>query len=152
MKTKTYEAMFIVDPLVASKEWPRVNEEVEKIVKRYGGEIVSIKKWGERKLSYPVKKQLRGTYVLSYFKSPSESVAAMRNDLTLSEVVLRFMILLHEGEVKEAEAPKDFETIGLRSERTHDDRHDRRFDRDRGPRPEFRHERPEPRPEAAEGK
>jgi small subunit ribosomal protein S6 len=132
---KTYEAMFIVDPLIASKEWNRVSEEIEKIIKRYNGEMVSLKKWGERKLSYPVKKQARGTYVLSYFKTPSESVTPIKNDLQLSEVILRFMLLAHEGEVKETEAPKDFETIGLRTERTHDDRGERREHGggDRGP-------------------
>lgn len=133
---KTYEAMFIIDPLVASKEWNRVSEEIEKIVKRYSGEIISLKKWGERKLSYPVKKQARGTYVLSYFKGPSESVSPIKNDFHLSEIILRSMILMHEGEVKETEAPKDFETIGLRPERPqHDDRREGGGYRgDRGPR------------------
>jgi small subunit ribosomal protein S6 len=148
MTQKNYEAMFIIDPLVASKEWNRVGEEIEKIVKRYNGEMISLKKWGERKLSYLIKKQARGTYVLSYFKAPTESVSPIKNDFHLSEIILRSMILMHEGEVKEAEAPKDFETIGLRPERPQHDDRDRRdgggYRGDRGgDRPSYR-----PNPEA----
>jgi small subunit ribosomal protein S6 len=116
MAQKTYEAMFIADPGIASREWPKVTEELERILHRYGCEIVSLKKWGERKLMYPIRKNMRGTYVLCYFKGPATSLQNVRNDLHLSEVVLRFMILTHDGEVREQEAPKDFETIGVRSE------------------------------------
>ena len=33
----TYEAMLLVDPTVAAKEWNRIGEEVDRIVKRHGG-------------------------------------------------------------------------------------------------------------------
>jgi small subunit ribosomal protein S6 len=110
---RTYEAMFIVDPTVASKEWNRVTEELEKTFSRYGAEIVSLKKWGERKLSYPIQKQQRGTYVLAYFNSPTDSLQKIRADLHLSEILLRCLILAHEGKVDAQEAPKNFETVGV---------------------------------------
>lgn len=108
----TYEIMFIVEPTVASKDWSRVTEELEKTITRYGGQVMSLKKWGERKLSFPIQKQQRGTYVLGYFSGPPESVNKIRDDFRLSEIVLRFLILAHEGKVDAQEAPKNFETVG----------------------------------------
>lgn len=153
---RNYEAMFIVDPVVASKEWNKVTEEIEKTLKRYGANVLSVKKWGERKLAYPIKKQQRGTYVLAYYAAPTAANEKIRADFHLSEIVLRCLILQLEGEVKEAEAPKDFETIGVggrpQQERGEDEHRGRR-DRDRVPGPRgFRKPAPvEPRPEGKEG-
>ncbi len=108
---KTYEGMLLVDPTVASREWSRVVEEIERIVKRNDAAVLQISKWGERKLSYPVRKNNRGTYVLAYFSAPPGALAKIKADFQLSEVVLRSLLLRHEGELRK-EPPKDFETAG----------------------------------------
>ena len=61
---KTYEALLLVEPTIAAKEWTRVGEEVDRIVKRHGGSVIQLTRFGERKLAFPVKKNNRGTYVL----------------------------------------------------------------------------------------
>ena len=48
---KTYEAMLLVDPTVAAKEWNRIGEEVDRIVKRHGGAVLQVTRFGERKLA-----------------------------------------------------------------------------------------------------
>jgi small subunit ribosomal protein S6 len=104
--------MFLVEPTVAAREWNKVSEEIERVVKRNGAEMVLLNKWGERKLAYPIRKSNRGAYVLSYFKAPEKSVAKIRADFHLSELVLRHIILQHEGDMRK-DPPKDFETAGL---------------------------------------
>ncbi len=37
---KTYEAMLLVDPTVAAKEWVKVGEEVDRVVKRHGAAVI----------------------------------------------------------------------------------------------------------------
>lgn len=106
----TYELLLIAEPTIASKEWNRVEEEITKTLTRYGANIRSLKKWGERRLAYPVKKQQRGTYVLVYFNAPSNSLVKITGDMELSEVILRALILKLKGEFQEKEVPKDFET------------------------------------------
>jgi small subunit ribosomal protein S6 len=104
--------MFLVEPTIATREWNRVVEEIEKVAKRNGATVVAVNKWGERKLAYPVRRNNRGTYVLGYFSAPEKAVMKIRADLQLSEVVLRSIIVRHEGEIRK-EPPKDFETAGL---------------------------------------
>jgi small subunit ribosomal protein S6 len=103
--------MLLVDPTVAAKEWNRIGEEVDRIVKRHGGAVLQVTRFGERKLAFPVRKSNRGTYVLAYFSAPSKVLGKVKADLQLSEVVFRSLLLAHEGELRK-EPPKDFETAG----------------------------------------
>lgn len=108
---KTYEGMLLVDPTIAAREWPRVVEEIDRIVKRNGATVLQVSKWGERKLAYPVRKSNRGAYVLAYFSAPESAVPKIKADLQLSEVVLRNLLVAHDGELRK-DPPKDFETVG----------------------------------------
>ena len=108
---KTYEAMLLVEPTIAAKEWTRVPEEVDRIVKRHGAAVLSVVKFGERKLAYPVKKSNRGAYVVAYFTSPEKVLGKIKADFQLSEVVMRSLILAHDGDLRK-EPPRDFETAG----------------------------------------
>ncbi len=138
---RTYESMLLVEPTVAAKEWNRVVEEVERIAKRHGAAVLQVGRWGERKLAFPVKKNNRGTYVLAYLSAPPAALGKIKADLVLSEVVLRSILLQHEGELRK-DPPKDFETAGPLPPKT-----DRpgfggppgggRPWEDRGPRPSF---------------
>ena len=108
---RTYEGLLLVDATIASKEWDTVVEEFDRIVKRNGATVLQINKWGERKLAHHVKKNARGAYVLAYFSSPPEAVTKIRADIVLSEIILRSLIVAHEGELRK-DPPRDFETAG----------------------------------------
>lgn len=108
---KTYEALLLVEPTIAAKEWTRVPEEVDRIVKRHGAAVLSVVKFGERKLAFPVKKSNRGAYVVAYFSSPEKALGKIKADFQLSEVVMRSLILAHDGELRK-DPPRDFETAG----------------------------------------
>jgi small subunit ribosomal protein S6 len=109
---RTYETMLLIEPTTAAKEWDKVVAEVDRVAKRNNATVVSLMKWGERKLSYPVKRNNRATFVLAYLQAEEKAVAKIRSDFHLSEVVIRHLIVQHEGEPKK-EPPKDFETAGL---------------------------------------
>ena len=108
---RVYEGMFLVEPTVASREWPKVVEEIDRVVKKSGATIIQTNKVGERKLAFPVRKNARGTYVLSYFSAPPLAVGKIRADLSLSDLVLRSLILQHEGPML-SDPPRDFEIAG----------------------------------------
>jgi small subunit ribosomal protein S6 len=107
----TYEAMLLVEPTIAAREWPRVIEEIDRLAKKNGATVLQVAKWGERKLAFPVRKCARGTYVLAYFGAPEKAVTKLRADIGLSEVILRSLVLAHEGEMRK-EVSRDFEIAG----------------------------------------
>ena len=50
----TYEGMLLVEPTVAAREWEKIVEEVERVAERNKAKVLSVIKWGERKLAFPV--------------------------------------------------------------------------------------------------
>ena len=88
---KQYEAMFLFPPPGATDVDGMVAN-ARGIIERHGGTILHIKKWDERKLSYEIKRQKRGTYVIAYYKGPGPSVSAIERDVNLSEDILRVLI------------------------------------------------------------
>ena len=96
METATkrmYEAMFLVDSAQAAGDWDGTIGAVETILKRADAEVVTLKKWSERRLAYDVGKSSRGTYLLSYFKADTQAVTGLEKDLQLSESVMRVLVL-----------------------------------------------------------
>jgi small subunit ribosomal protein S6 len=88
---KQYEAMFLFPP-PGTVDLDAMVANARGIIERHGGTILHIKKWDERKLSYEIKRQKRGTYIIAYYKGPGPSVSAIERDVNLSEEVLRVLI------------------------------------------------------------
>ncbi len=103
--------MFIIDDTVASSDWEASVKQVHDILKNRGIEILKSEKWEERKFAYKLKGHKRGTYLLTYFKAPEDSISLIKRDLQLSENVLRSLIVrvnkIKETKPKETEKPKE---------------------------------------------
>jgi len=93
---KLYEAMFLVDSAEAAGDWDGVNGAIRKILERAGAEIVSIRKWDERRLAYDINGKSRGTYILCYFRVDGERIREIERDVQLSERIMRVLILCAE--------------------------------------------------------
>ena len=99
--TKLYEGMFLVDAARAGSDWDGVISTIRKILDRVGAEIVSIKKWDDRKLAYDIKGQSRGVYILCYFRVDGTKIREIENSIHLSEQIMRVLILNAEQMTQE---------------------------------------------------
>ena len=100
MKTltkKMYEGMFLVDSLEATSDWDGITGLIKSMLERAGAEIVTLKKWDDRKLTYEIVGKNRGTYILCYFKAPGVKITEIERDVQLSERIMRALILSAEG-------------------------------------------------------
>jgi small subunit ribosomal protein S6 len=88
---RQYEAMFLIGP-AATQENEGGLKLARQILERHGATILVLKKWDERKLMYEIKRQKRGTYVISYFTAAPSAIAGIERDVKLSEDVLRVMV------------------------------------------------------------
>jgi small subunit ribosomal protein S6 len=101
IKTKTertYETLYIIRPNLDEDAVDRVVASVEDHIKAAGGKIVSTEKKGRRRLAYELDKMRDGYYVLSIFEAKSESISALKRMLTLSEEIIRYLVVIQEGE------------------------------------------------------
>ncbi|UCC24419.1 MAG: 30S ribosomal protein S6 [Gemmatimonadales bacterium] len=95
---RLYEIVYILDPAL---DEAGVNAKLDKhhgLITGAGGEIVAVDHWGARQLAYPVRKQRTGYYVVAHFHAPAESLAELERQLKLDEEVLRYLLVLNEGE------------------------------------------------------
>ncbi len=112
--TKTYECMVLLDNREVKKGWPQLKDAVATCFTKHGAEVLSARLWGERRLAYPIKHRRRGTYLLMYFSSDPQNLAAIRRDLDFSESVLRQMVLACEEVPADAHDPEaEFDTEAL---------------------------------------
>jgi len=61
---------------------------------RHGAQIDRIEKWSERKFAFPIRQSKRGIYVLVYFNVDGQAISKIREDIALSEEILRVLILV----------------------------------------------------------
>ncbi len=90
---KLYEGLFLIDSAQAASDWDGINALIKNILEKNGAEIVSMRKWDERKLAYDINHKARGTYILVYFKAPGGSIRTIEREIRLSERVMRLLIL-----------------------------------------------------------
>jgi small subunit ribosomal protein S6 len=98
---KLYEAMFLIDSAQAAADWDEAITTIKNILEKADAEIVSIRKWGERRLAYEINGKSRGTYILCYFRADGERVRGIERDIQLSERIMRVLILSTELMSKE---------------------------------------------------
>jgi small subunit ribosomal protein S6 len=90
---KLYEGMFLVDSAEAATDWDGVLGTIKKILERAKAQIVSIRKWDDRRLAYDIRGVSRGTYILCYFRADGEKIQDIEKSVQLSERVMRVLIL-----------------------------------------------------------
>ena len=111
---RIYEGMYLLDNAVVRENWNTAKSIITGTLEKHGGKVITARRWGERRLAYPIKRRNRATFLLSYFEIPAESIPAMRRDFELNESVLRALELaveaVPEGEMEshEAELAADF--------------------------------------------
>lgn len=132
---RKYEGMFLFDPAVTT-DWEQVRAELDRLMDRIGARVIVSNKWDERRLAYEIRGRKRGVYALTYFEAEASKVAELERDATLSEAVLRCLVVrvdhLTEDEMKEIAARQPVESApeGPRGDRPPFRGRDGREDRD----------------------
>ena len=86
----SYEAMFLASPGEAGDLGTLV-EHIKEVLARGEAELISLKKWDERRLAYEIRGNKRGVYFLSYFNCDPVSIEVIERACNLSEKILRVL-------------------------------------------------------------
>ncbi len=93
MPVNVYEGLFIFDPEVYAQDPSTLVQEVEKLFSENGAELLYSNIWEERRLAYPIKKQHKGVYWLTYFRTEGSRLAELNRQARLNEKFLRHMFV-----------------------------------------------------------
>ena len=94
-----YEIVYIFRSSLASEEIDGKLERFHALLTEQTGQISAVEHWGKRQLAYPIGKERNGHYVVAQFEVEPASLPEFERLLKLDEDLLRYLIVLSEGEL-----------------------------------------------------
>jgi small subunit ribosomal protein S6 len=88
-----YELVVIISPEVVDNALDSVINNVSRFITENGGTVSNVEPWGKRKLAYPIKHFMEGSYVLTRFKLKPTLGKKLEASLRISEDVLRHLLV-----------------------------------------------------------
>lgn len=88
-----YEIMVIVRPDADEDAVNAFNQQVGQWISAQGGELLKTNVWGRRKLTYAIARQTEGIYVVYELRMPSTKLIQVDRSLSLSEQVIRHLVV-----------------------------------------------------------
>lgn len=88
-----YECTFIVRQDLSVQDVYKFVDRYKVLVQNMGGEFIKKEYWGLRNLSYEIKKNKKGHYVFFILNISLDVLNKIRNDLKVSEDVIKHLII-----------------------------------------------------------
>jgi len=97
---RDYEVVYIFRSTFSPEEVEAKLEPFHALITDGGqGEVTAVVQWGKRQLAYPIDKQTTGHYVVAQFTAEPERLAELERVLKLQDDLLRYLVVLSEGEL-----------------------------------------------------
>lgn len=91
-RVNPYEGLFLF-PQSATADLQAVIDHMMEILARADAELISLRRFDERRLAYEIKGHKRGVYFLIYFRARSNALVGIERDCNLSEQLLRWLVI-----------------------------------------------------------
>lgn len=88
-----YELVLIISPEIDDEARNTVIENISQLITGKNGVVSEVEQWGKRKLAYPIKHFMEGSYVLIRLKLNPLSNKELEANLQLSEMILRYLLI-----------------------------------------------------------
>ena len=92
-----YESVFIARQDISSAQAEALTEQFSQIIGENGGTVSKKEYWGLKSLSFRIKKNRKGHYVLLNIEAPSAAVVEMERNMRINEDVIRYLTVKVEG-------------------------------------------------------
>jgi small subunit ribosomal protein S6 len=88
-----YELVVIISPEVGDEALDSIIDNVSRFITDSGGTVSDVERWGKKKLAYPIKRFVEGSYVLTRFQLRPTLSKGLEANLRISEDVLRHLLI-----------------------------------------------------------
>ena len=110
-RLRVYETIFILDPTLDEHAQEKEVKKVEDLIVNQKGRIIKTEKWGNRRLSYPIKKKTQGFYTLIYFEGEGNIPAELERAYKLNESCLRYLTVVSDEKAEESQEEEKTESL-----------------------------------------
>ena len=69
---------------------------IKELITQYSGKILTEEKWGQRLLSYPIKKKNKAIYYILDFSLDKKNILPLKTKLNFNERIIRYLLLVKE--------------------------------------------------------
>ena len=88
---RKYELLVILNAEISEEDLENVVEKITQVIKKEGGEVSGVDKWGKRRLAYEIKKTKKGFYLLIQFSGEIRLLKEIERNLRFMEGIVRYM-------------------------------------------------------------
>lgn len=88
-----YENIVILDASLGDEEIETATGKIKDLITNSGGELLKVDIWGRKKLTYEIKRQKKGFYMLLLFRAPSPLIKKLEEYYKVFDPVLKNMII-----------------------------------------------------------
>lgn len=88
-----YENIVILNASLSDEDIEAASGKIKDLITSSGGEILKIDVWGRKKLTYEIRKQKKGFYLLLLFKSPSEAIKKLEDYYKVFDPVIKHLVI-----------------------------------------------------------
>ena len=88
-----YEIMFIVKATMEEANVKAVADNMKKLAESLSAKIDSFKEMGEKKLAYPIKKEINGYYFVMTMAASKDAVKEIDRKASIDENIIRHLII-----------------------------------------------------------
>jgi len=90
---RDYELVAIISPEVEEEGVSKIVDKLSQSIDSRGGVVGDIKRWGRRKLAYPISKFMEADYVLARFKLTPKSLKEFEGEISALGDVMRYLVV-----------------------------------------------------------
>jgi len=88
---RRYETIFIVRSDLPDDVLDELIERFGGIITGMKGIVVAVERWGKRKLAYPIKKEIKGYYILMDFVGDNTVVTELEKKMKFDDNILKYL-------------------------------------------------------------
>ena len=88
-----YEMMFIVKATMEESSVKAAAENVKKLAESLKAKVDSFKEMGQKKLAYPIKKEISGYYFVMTMTASKEAIKEVNRKMSIDENIIRHLII-----------------------------------------------------------
>ena len=86
-----YESIFILDSLLTPEEIDKTIDRIKDVITSNNGKVLTVDKWGKRRLAYEIQKKQYGFYVALEFEAEGNLPMTLQNEYNYNDKVIRYL-------------------------------------------------------------
>jgi small subunit ribosomal protein S6 len=94
VELRKYEIMLILPAEADDKATGGVIDRISQILSERGGAVEKVDRWGKRRLTYEIRHQSEGFYLIAQVEADPAAIKELDRVLSLADEVIRFKVVV----------------------------------------------------------